>query len=201
MKKIILLAVITIVIAGGIVGIVMGKETTPPQSHEMDECIEMVKKLQAGDDKLRQEVMNQLNSTDNWTLLDEIGNPDVDEDEQYMSLGLNAMAYESAMSKMDDYGNPQGVFVDGRDPEYSICFIEKSITAGSEVTYTLKDRADVEQVAVVEMAEGDLDVWMNGKKVEASDNVFRSELKGKKITVRLRNRRGYAVNFVVINKH
>lgn len=201
MKKIILFIVITLVISGGIIGVAIGGDTAPAKSAEMDECIEMVRRLQNADDKTRREITEQLKRDDKWTLLDEIGNPEVDEQEQYMTLGLNAMAYEAAMSKMDDYGNPQGVFVDGRDPDYSICFIEKSLSAGSEVIYTMKERAGSEEVAVVQMADGDLDVWMNGNKIEAKESVFRSQLREGEIKLRLRNRRGYAVNFVVINKH
>lgn len=202
MKRISLIIFAILVIVSGIIGVVLGSDSAvTTKSDVMDDYIMKIKQLQSADEATRTELMNQLKEDNQWTLLDEIGNSVKDEQEQYMYLGLNALAYEAAMSKLDDYGKPQGVFVDGRDPDYSICFIEKCLLAGSEVTYPLEHRTGKEEVAVVEMADDDLDVWMNGAKIAADNGVFRCVLDGDEISIRIRNRRGYAVNFVILNSH
>lgn len=201
MKRYIISIVIVIIATVSIIGVVIAEGNDQAQSGEMDKCIEMVKKLQNGNDECRQEILAYLKEDNEWTLLDDIGNPSIDEDKRYMSLGLNALAYEAALSKLKKHASPRGVYVHGTNLDYSICFIEKSISAGSDVTYKLEKRKGSEKAAIVEMTDGDLDVWMNGKKIEPTESVFQSEFRNGNITIRLRNRRGYAVSFVIINQH
>lgn len=202
MKKWIFVLVGAMLVAGGVIGFMLANEQEKErEGMGMEECVEMVKRLQTGDAAERQEVLSELKGSEDWTLLDEIGDPEVDEKEEDMSLGLNAMAYEVASSNLGDYGNPQGVFVDGRDPDYKVCFIEKCLAAGQEVVYEMEERTSGESLAVVEMADGDLDVWLYGVQIEPRERVFSGESRGENVTLRVRNRRGNAVSFVVINEH
>ena len=203
MKRLLAIAIIAaVVLTGGIIGYAVAHNPEKADSGQMEEYIDMVKTLQQGGDSARAEVRQMLeNDSTTWTLLDEIGDYDIDERDEYMTLHLNDLAYELASSHISYYGDSKGVFVDGRDKDYDICFIEKCLDPASEVVYSLTDRSGLEQIAIIEMEEGDLDVIINNVRVEPSDCVFRGEFRGGNGEIRLRNRRAKTVSFVIINQH
>lgn len=203
MKKwLVLLLIVGMVAISGMVTFLLAKESTEDSESQMDDYVNMVLTLQNGDSTSRDSVLNVLKASRSWTMLDEIGDYEVDEIEEYMALELNDLAYEAAASRQADYGSPKGVFVDGRDKDYDICFIEKCLAPGSEVVYDLTKRRGIERVAVVEMSDGDLDVMLNSSRIESSNGqVFLTEFTGSDAQLRIRNRRSYIVSFVIINEH
>lgn len=173
------------------------------QNVKMDNCIDMVKALQKGNPVTRQKVLYWLQYyKSQWTLLGEISDKNAEGESKDSKLQLNALAYEAAVTKLKkDLGVPQGVFVDGRNPEYDICFVEKSIQPGKEAVYRLTERTGIQLIAIVEMAEGDLTVVVEGKKLESDNCVFKAESRNQNIEIRLRNNRNTMVSFVIINEH
>lgn len=176
------------------------------QEKKAEDYIQLLQQIQSGHYK---EVVEQLKSDENWTLMDELNQSDA-EGNSDQTIGVNDAAYTAYADRYGmSYSN--GRFLDGRDQSYDICFVEKTIRAHQLATYRMDGRKGQQLFLIVPTDGGqnlEVNIFTDGDRYasEYENGIYRIHIteplaESDQIQLCIQNMGGETISYIIVNEH